>query len=121
MKNKIGKFFLFACIVFFMASCLPESNTYDASLLIGKWKSGTLYYRYDVGGSGATWDTADDVTESEAQKFNWTLDQSSLTHIYIMETGGYGVPKIYKVTELSATVLKYEDEFGKSFSFSKIN
>ncbi len=121
MKTKTCKFTFFAFIVFFMASCLPETNTFDASLLIGKWKSGTLYYRYDTGGTGATWDTADDVTETEAQKFNWTLEQSSLTHIYIMETGGYGVPKIYKVTELTATVLKYEDEFGKSFSFSKFN
>jgi len=121
MKINAFKFAFFASVVLFMTSCLPDSNTFDATLLIGKWKSATLYYRYDTGGTGATWDTADDVTESEAQKFNWTLDQSSLTHIYIMETGGYGVPKIYKVTELSATVLKYEDEFGKSFSFSKIN
>ncbi|MDI9545652.1 MAG: hypothetical protein QM282_07285 [Bacteroidota bacterium] len=38
--------------------------------------------------------------------------------MHILEVGGV-VPKVYTVTELTATSLKYEDEFGKTYSFTK--
>ena len=106
---------LFSVSVF--TSCITEFE-YDSSLLIGKWVSGTEYYRYNEDGTGLTWDTADDVSEEEAQAFTWTLVYSTLTHIHIMEIGGV-VPKVYTVTELTATSLKYEDEFGNTHSFTK--
>jgi hypothetical protein len=107
-------------IPFLVASCEKEEEYFDESLLIGKWQSGTLYYKYLDDGSGATWDEADDVTEDEAQLFTWTLVASELTHIHILEMGAT-VPKVYTVTELTATSLKYKDDFGKSFSFSKVS
>jgi hypothetical protein len=105
-----------------MVSCdlLPEEESFDETFLIGKWQSGTLFYKYLDNGSGATWDTSDDVTEEEAQSFTWTLVKSELTHIHVLEIGG-SVPKVYTVTELSDSTLKYEDDFGKSFSFNKIS
>ena len=115
-------FYLTACIVisFLAVSCEPTDQSFDESLLIGKWQTGTLYYKYLSDGSGATWDTADNVTEAEAQVFTWTLVKSELTHIHVLEMGG-SVPKVYTVTELTATSLKYKDEFGASFSFTKIS
>jgi hypothetical protein len=115
-------FYLTACLVFsFLAvSCEPAEESFDESLLIGKWQSGTLFYKYLADGTGGTWDTADDVTEAEAQAFTWTLVKSELTHIHILETGG-SVPKVYTVTELTETSLKYHDEFGGNFSFTKIS
>ena len=101
-------------------SCSSETE-FDESLLIGKWKSGTEYYRYDFSGTGVTWDTADDVTEADGQAFTWTLEKSELTHIHIMETGGTGVPKVYTVTVLNTTTLSYKDDFGKSYTFTKTN
>ena len=114
-------FYLTACLAlsFIAVSCEPEEKSFDESLLIGKWQSGTLYYKYLADGSGATWDTSDDVTEAEAQPFTWTLVKDELTHIHILETGGT-VPKVYTVTELTETSLKYHDDFGGSFSFTKI-
>jgi hypothetical protein len=99
-------------------SCEKEDTFFDESLLIGKWASGTVYYKYLTDHSGKTWDTSDDVTEAEAQKFTWTLVKSELTHIHIMEVGG-SVPKVYTVTELTSTSLKYKDDFGKTYSFTK--
>jgi hypothetical protein len=101
-------------------SCEPTEQSFDETLLIGKWQSGTLYYKYLADGTGGTWDTADDVTEAEAQAFTWTLVKSELTHIHVLETGG-SVPKVYTVTELTSTSLKYKDDFGVSFSFTKIS
>jgi len=100
-------------------SCQKEEEFFQESLLIGKWVSGTVYYKYLSDYSGKTWDTSDDITEAEAQSFTWTLVKSELTHIHIMEVGG-NVPKVYTVTELTATSLKYKDDFGTSYSFTKL-
>lgn len=99
-------------------SCEMEETSFDESLLIGKWVSGTVYYKYLSDHSGKTWDTSDDVTEAEAQPFTWTLVQSELTHIHIMQVGG-NVPKVYTVTQITSTTLKYKDDFGKTYSFTK--
>jgi hypothetical protein len=109
----------FMVITFLAVSCEPEATSFDEFLLIGKWQSGTLYYKYLADGTGSTWDTSDDVTEAEAQQFTWTLVKTTLTHIHILETGGT-VPKVYTVTELTETSLRYHDDFGSSFSFTKI-
>ena len=100
-------------------SCEEDETSFQESFLIGKWRSGTVYYKYLSNYTGGTWDTSDDVTEAEAQAFTWTLVKSELTHIHILEVGG-SVPKVYTVTELTTTSLKYEDNFGKTYSFTKI-
>ncbi|MBR2060314.1 MAG: lipocalin family protein [Tidjanibacter sp.] len=104
-----------------MTSCsLDDGEDYfDEEFLYGRWKNGTEYYRYDIGGSGVTWDTADDVSESEGQRFTWTLTGDELKHIHIMVMGG-NVPKVYTVTTLTASTLRYHDSFGKIFTFSKV-
>ena len=120
MKRTTFYLLSFVITVFAFTSCLPMEDVFDESLLIGKWVSGTEYYRYDTGGNGATWDTSDDVSEAEGQKFTWTLVNSDLTVIHILATTGNGVPKTYTVTELTATTLKYKDSFNKSFEFTKV-
>ena len=118
LKNTL--FYLTAYIVISLltVSCEPTEESFDEALLIGKWKSGTLFYKYLADGTGGTWDTSEDVTEAEAQPFTWTLVKSELTQIHILEVVG-PVTKIYTVTELTETSLKYEDEFGISSSFTK--
>ena len=115
-------FYLTACYGDFISGSLlrTEEESFDESLLIGKWQSGTLFYKYLADGTGGTWDTSDDVTEAEAQAFTWTLVKSELTHIHVLEIGG-SVPKVYTVTELTATSLKYKDDFGVNFSFTKVS
>ncbi|HKK42676.1 MAG TPA: hypothetical protein VJ963_09725 [Bacteroidales bacterium] len=121
MKKRTLRFLaLLAMVTLFAVSCTKEDTTYDQTLLTGKWQSGTLFYKYASDGTGATWDTSDDVTEAEAQPFTWTLVNDLLTHIHILELGGT-VPKVYTVTELTETTLKYHDDFGVSFSFTKVS
>lgn len=119
IKKTLYYFGLFIAVSIFAVSCTPIEESLDSTLLIGKWQSGTLFYTYLSSGSGSTWDTADDVTEAEAQVFTWTLVESELTHIHVLEMGGT-VPKIYTVTELTSTSLRYQDDFGKTFSFTKV-
>jgi hypothetical protein len=120
MKN--FKIYLIATILFstLFAACEPEEVSFDETLLYGKWKSGTVYYKYLADGTGGTWDTSDDVFEEEAQAFTWTLEFDNLTHLHIMEIGGI-VPKYYTVTELTASTLKYKDDFGVTTTFTKVS
>lgn len=105
----------------FTSSCSTDEETkpsFDESLIIGKWKSGTLFERYDADKSGATWDTADDVKEEEAQEFTWTIDKDQLEQIHIIVSGPV-VPKVYTITDLTATTMAYKDAYGEITSFSK--
>jgi len=110
---------IISSVVFSCTEILEEEEILNKSFLLGKWRSGTLFYKYLEDGSGGTWDTGDDVQESEAQEFTWTLVDTELTQIHVLETGGT-VPKVYDITELTSTTLKYQDDFGKQFSFVKV-
>lgn len=87
--------------------------------IYGTWRSGSLYYRYDYGYVGETWDEADDVFEGEGQKFEWKIEGIDMTHIYIMEMGA-AVPKTYVIDELTPVVLRYRDDYGKYYKFDKV-
>ena len=110
----------FCCVVLLMAGCdlFPSKEKFDKTLLSGYWVSGTVHEFYNANGTGYTWDTADDVTEEEAQPFTWTLEKATLTQIHQMEMGG-NVPKTYTVTKLNTTTLEYHDDYGKYYSFIK--
>lgn len=130
MKRLTDYFLVLLLVVFGFSSCVPDDDFYDESLLIGKWEREYFdkeikqtikeYYRYDSNYKGVTWVPADDVKEEEAQAFTWTLVKSELTHIHIMESGGAGIPKIYTVTNLTATTLSYTDNFKNTFTFTKV-
>lgn len=121
MKRIALIFLSIALVALFATSCTKEDTTptFDESLIIGKWKSGTLFERYDSNKSGATWDSSDDVTEAEAQGFTWSIEKDQLEQIHIIVNGGL-VPKTYTVTMLTASTLEYKDAYGKTKSFSKL-
>jgi len=96
----------------------PFAPHFDSTLLSGYWLSGTIHEYFRADGTGYTWDTADDVTEAEAQPFNWTLNDATLTLNHKMEMGGI-VPKSYTVTKLNASTLCYHDDYGTSYTFTK--
>ena len=108
-------------------ACVPEETNYNRTDLIGKWvltsngTTGTEYWRYDADFSGATWDTADDVSEDEGQAFTWTLDGDQLTQIHKFESSGAVVPKVYTITALTASKLVYKDNYSQTFQFTKVN
>lgn len=91
---------------------------YDASLLVGEWVRGTEHEVYLADGTGRMWDTGDDVSDAEAQRFNWTLDSNLLTLICQLELGGV-VPKRYVVTFADDENLSYKDPYGKAYLWDK--
>ena len=126
MKRFLSLFFAAATILVLATSCSGlfggEEEEFDVVNLYGKWKSGTLYEKYELGGKGATWDTSDDVTEAEAQPFTWTLENATLIQIHIMQRTKAGtVPKTYTVKTLTETSLSYIDDYGKTKYFTKVD
>jgi len=123
MKRNGWRFCALLLICFAMSSCNGEEEvSFDISLIVGKWVSGTEYYRYDSDGTGVTWDTADDVTEEEAQPYTWEYDgeTNKLTLIHQMEMGGV-VPKYYTLVTLNSTTLAYRDQYSNTSSFTRVN
>ena len=123
MKKTLYFLFSLLLISALFHSCGKEEE-FDETLLYGRWEpvSGTsLHFRYDSNHKGVTWNPKVDQYESEGQEFEWELVKSELTQIHLMETvEGVVIPKVYTVTELTATSLKYKDSFS-SYSFSKMN
>lgn len=120
IRNNLHFGLFFCCVALLLAGCdlFPRKDKFDKTLLSGYWVSGTIHEFYRAEGTGYTWDTADDVTEEEAQPFTWTLEKSTLTQIHQMEMGG-NVPKTYTVTKLNTTTLEYHDDYGKYYTFTK--
>ncbi len=109
-----------------------NNDTFESSLLYGKWQEGTVYEHYYaspvdyvlstgdiVKVNGITWDTSDDVGEDEGQAFNWTLDGATLTHEHISTFAT--VPKIYTITTLTSDRLTYVDDYGTSHYYTKVD
>ena len=126
MKKFVKLFLLLLGVAFFIYSCKKEVNSSSQKILtfeeliIGKWvTNNTLFYKYAADSTGSTWDTSDNVTEAEAQKFTWNIKKSVLTETHIMQIGG-NVPKVYTITSLNSTSLVYKDDFGKVTTFTKV-
>lgn len=96
-----------------------EDQTYDTDLIIGLWQNGTVHYRFNDDGTGVTWDTADDVLESEGSKFTWEINKNIFTHFHQMEIGGI-IPKPYKITKLDLMNMEYKDPYGVKSVFTKL-
>lgn len=122
MKRVLFYLTVFVAVSFMAVSCEPEVS-FDESLLIGEWtrpsERGIFHDKYFEGGTGYTWDDGEDVTEANAQDFNWTLVGAELTLVHLMESSEVDITKIYTVTELTATSLKYYDDLGANYSFTK--
>ena len=118
--KRVLYFLVFLLVAATFNSC--EDESFDESLLYGKWVSGTMYYVYSSNKTGYTWDDKDDITEEEAKvqfPFRWELVKSDLQqfHLWI----GPDISKTYVVTELTATTLKYKDKDGfRSYSFTRV-
>ena len=116
-------YILVGCLLaVFATSCNSKEKTdIDTNQIYGKWRDGTVYERYDSGGTGATWDTSDDVTEEEAQPFSWTLNGTRLLQEHQLVEMGAVLPKVYTVTKLDPNNFNYVDDYGFGHNFVRVN
>lgn len=110
---------LLAISAIVLTGCDKTQKNFDMNLLLGKWQSGTEYWVYQAGGIGHTWDTSDDVTEEEAQHFNWEVNGNQLIITHRGEMGEL-IPKSYTLVMLTSDRLQYKDNYDKTYSFTKV-
>ena len=125
--------FLGLALLMWLTSCggFIENDIYDVGLLYGKWQEGTVFERYyasdnmfilplgdTIQANGTTWDEGEDITEEEAQIFKWTLNGATLIHEHV---GTFViVPKVYTITSLTSTELIYNDDYGTTHHYTKV-
>lgn len=129
------------CGVLMFTSCAPTTITFQEEDVFGRWQNDDNsgeYWVYqsstDESGDyfwGKTWDENDDVQESDLEGdfhgngwFKWRLDKSDLTQIHMMTVSEAQVPKVYTITVLTNTTMKYQRYVGgvkESFTFTKVS
>ncbi|MBR1515079.1 MAG: hypothetical protein IJ622_12435 [Bacteroidales bacterium] len=122
-----------------MAFCLSacggsggDVDDFDVTNLYGKWQEGTVFERYyaqpfdhilpngdTVQVNGFTWDESDDISEEEAQPFNWTLTGSTLVQEHIT-TFNQVIPKVYTISSLTSDELVYGDNYSREHHYSRV-
>lgn len=137
MKKKIVFLSILSVIAIAMTSCwnVPEPEVvFEETNLLGLWqetnteafvrftaeRDETGEYKY-----GREWDESEDIFESDLQPygngwFKYKLVQNDLTEIHLMDNGGAEIPKVYVVTKLTDTELRYKDDFGTIHSLDKV-
>ena len=110
---------LILLVSFITNSCKKITLPFE-ELIIGKWVTdNSEHYRYDSDNTGVTWNTQDNVLETEGQKFKWSLNNKILSIMHIGEMEGNDVHKSYTITTLNSNSLVYYDN-GSLKSFTKV-
>jgi hypothetical protein len=105
--NKINLIALLLLLV--LCACGPtEEKYFNVQLLYGEWAENSLHETYAPDGTGHTWDLNDEVSEDEAQPFEWTLSHDTLLQNHLLWNGAI-VPKVYLITTLDSANLVYQD------------
>lgn len=112
-------FLIIAAVLAIVLVGCTQKKSFDTSLILGKWVTGTEYWVFETGGVGHTWNTADDVEESEATQMTWSVSGDCLTITLIGEMGQQ-VPKVYTISELTKTTFRYGDAYGKVYSLTRV-
>lgn len=114
-----------ALLVALYGACGKDTHIHvDDSQLIGTWvKSGTQeYWKYDADHNGVTWDESEDIGHHESNlTFTWSIAEDVLTHAFPGEMGNQAVPKVYTITEISGSMMKWKDEEGFRYNLERVN
>lgn len=107
-------------------SCIDDFDVViNKSDLVGKWQSTdktTEYWRFKSGGTGSTWDEADDVHEYDTVgvlHFTWTTTGSHLEIDYEGQMGQHAYEN-YTVTRQTQDSLVWKDMYGDYRTFVKV-
>ncbi len=91
--------------------------------LVGKWvvENTQEYWRFRGGGTGVTWDESEDISEEESNlKFEWSLDRDELTCVFRGANENQAVPKVYRIREITASSMKWENIYGQTTRLKKL-
>lgn len=96
-----------------------QPTIYDPKLIVGEWLRNSEHEVYYADGTGKCWDSSDDIQDSEAMTFQWTMDSNLLTIKHTMQLGAV-MMRLYLVTFVDEESLVYKTIFDESFMWDKV-
>lgn len=91
----------------------------NEQMLLGLWQQDAhVFYRFNADGTGHTWDVDDDITEDEANTFNWEAFEEAIMITHTMRLRGI-VPRYYELDRLNAFDLRFHDTY-QSYAFERV-
>ena len=125
MKKRTALLVL-SLVALLAASCggQEEALNVSADQLLGKWQrtNSQEYWRYITDSTGVTWDESEDVSEEESNlTFRWEVNGARLMHVFTGEMANQAVPKVYTITEISSTSMKWKDDYSMEYQFNKVD
>jgi len=129
---------LMAAFSFSLTSCssddeeqLQDDVTVDQwrTNIVGLWnENGTTdYYRFSADGKGAKatpstgkyWDTEDDITEDEADRFQWYIESEGLYLNHCINGSYMGYEPVITILSITSTSMQWKDNDGLLKTFTK--
>lgn len=119
-------------VVMMFSSCKKDdgkkdNKEIDKSLIVGRWQSttGNYFEVYNSNGTGKMWNEDDDVTEDEADTFNWEFDGNDgtkFTQIIHFQSGAADLPQMCNVVTLNESSFVYNnDGWRRTENLKRIN
>lgn len=137
MKKFIAILTVSAAMALLMVSCIKNKDddrlVVDQSQVTGLWaKANNPYefWRFRSDLTGITWDETPDPETGEPEMteelsnlgFTWSIENSDvLMFSFPGAMENQDVPKYYYIKEISATTMKWEDEYGLTYTLIKRN
>lgn len=99
----------------------PKNDTEEfLNYIPGLWQNGKhIYYRFFDDGTGHTWDTRDDVNESEASPFHWKISKGQLVITFQLKLRGT-IPRMYQIDYIDWDLFQFHDSYSK-YTMQRVN
>lgn len=89
-------------------------------MLVGLWqRDGHVYYRFNADSTGCTWDTQDDLDETEATRFEWKAYEEAVMVVHKLKLSGI-VPRYYDIDMLNAYDFRCHDSYT-TYNLEKVD
>lgn len=137
MKKFIAILTVSAAMALLMVSCIKHKEDDRLTVLpdqvTGLWvkvSNPYEYWRFRSDLTGITWDETPDPETGEPEMteelsnlgFTWSIENSDvLMFSFPGAMENQDVPKYYYIKEISATTMKWEDEYGLTYTLIKRN
>lgn len=137
MKRVLITILPVAAVLLLFASCFNNKEddgrlTVSSGEVAGLWVKSSNpyeYWRFRDDMTGITWDETPDPETGEPEMteelsnlgFSWSIDGDVLSFDFPGAMENQDVPKYYYITEISASSMKWRDEYGLTYTMRKVN
>ena len=128
MKKNFLSFCFLVCACALVWSCGKDDHLeVSPSQLYGEWvKEGTQYYwTFESNGTGNLVNRGEfDPEDDNNGDFTWTINGGDELEVEFKgsgELGGIDIVKLYTIKEISSSMVRWEDIYGRTTKLERVN